>query len=449
MSLETPVVYQGNHTIRKLQRSLHVKAKSEPNYRFYSLWDKVCRWDVLKAAYAKCRRNGGAAGVDGETFEDIEKQGLKEWLGKLEERLRTKEYRPQPLLRVWIEKANKKEARPLGVPTIRDRVAQAAVCLVIEPIFEADLAWNQYGFRPGRDAKRALRRVYHLIAKDGRTEVIDADLSNYFDTIPHGPLMKSVSRRISDGQVLSVIKRWLQVPVVERKGKTDIRTTGAKDKNRGTPQGGVISPLLANIYFRRFILAWHKLGYLRKWKAYIVNYADDFVICADPGNGEHIMRAMRRIIEKMGLTINESKTKIVKLPEGQFDFLGYTHGRFYGKDGRSFIYAKPSKKSVRKLMEKIREETISKWYPTPAQERVVKINRIVRGWVNYFNEGFAFSTYAAIQKHMEKRLRRWLVKKHGLRTHSMYYRFPNEYIYDELGLYKLPTNLTELARTRA
>ena len=243
MSLPTPET-----TVQKLQSALQAKAKSEPGYRFYSLWDKVCRRDVMIKAYERCRRNGGAPGTDRVSFDQIERTGVAGWLDSLRQELVSKVYCCQPLQRVWIPKANGGQ-RPLGIPTIRDRVVQMAMLIVLASIFETDLCDEQYGFRTGVDAKMAIRRAYFHVTERTLNEVVDADLSDYFNTIPHGPLMRCISRRISDGQVLSVMKQWLRAPVVERTddGK-ERRTTEAADKSRGTPQGGVISPLLANLY---------------------------------------------------------------------------------------------------------------------------------------------------------------------------------------------------------
>ena len=228
-------------TVQKLRKSLHEKAKAEPGCRFYSLWDKVCRDDVIEHAYALCRSNGGASGADGITFEAIEEQGRDPWLGNLQEELRGKVYAPQPLLRVWIPKENGGE-RPLGIPTIRDRVVQTAVRLVVEPIFEADLLPEQYAYREGLDAKMAIRRVFFHLTDHGRTEVVDGDLRDYFNTIPHGAMMKCVARRVVDKTVLSVIKGWMQAPVIERTRHGEHRTEEAKGTRRGTPQGGVMAP---------------------------------------------------------------------------------------------------------------------------------------------------------------------------------------------------------------
>jgi RNA-directed DNA polymerase len=236
MSLPTPA-----ETVEKLQTSLQTKAKAEPGFRFYALWDKVFRNDVLSEALARCRANAGAAGVDGETFEQIEAHGREHWLGKLREELISGQYAPKPLLRVWIPKSSGGQ-RPLGIPCIRDRVVQMAAVLVIGPIFEADLLLEQYGFRPGLGAKMALRRVYWHVTQHGRREVVDADLRDYFTSIPHAPLMRSLSRRIADGRLLHTIKGWLTAPVVEVIGGRPVQTTEARRTKRGTPQGGVITP---------------------------------------------------------------------------------------------------------------------------------------------------------------------------------------------------------------
>jgi len=271
MCLATPT-----KTVQKLQTSLQTKAKAEPAFRFYALWDKVCRSDVIEEAYRHCRANGGAPGIDGLSFDKIEAQGRKQWLEGIMQELRGGFYRPQPLLRVWIPKSNGGQ-RPLGIPPIRDRVVQMAVVLVIGPIFEADMLTNQYGFRPELDAKMAVRQVLWHVRQHGRREVVDADLRDYFTTIPHGSLMRCLIRRIADGRLLRIIKGWLTVPVVERVGRRVIRTATARRTKRGTPQGSVISPMLANLYFRRFLLAWRNHGHQDQLDAHVVNYADDCV----------------------------------------------------------------------------------------------------------------------------------------------------------------------------
>jgi len=429
MSLSTPAV-----TVRTLQRSLHEKAKAEPSFRFYSLWDKLCREDVLHEAWRRCRKNGGAAGIDGVRFADINALGVGLWLGTLQQELRTKQYRPQPLLRVWIPKASGGK-RPLGIPTIRDRVVQAAATLVLGPIFEADLPNEQYGFRPDLSAKMALRRVYFHLTEHQRTEVVDADLSDYFGTIPHGALMKCVARRVADGCVLGLVKQWLVASVVERDGKSERRTAEARRRSRGTPQGGVISPLLANLYFRRFILAWRKSPEAAKTHGAIVNYADDFVICCRAGNGPAAMAKMREFTTRLGLTVNEKKTRLVRLPEQRFDFLGYTVGRFHGKDGKPFWGTAPSKKAVQRVCRRIHEETSIRWYTATVDKRVQEINTILRGWCGYFNQGPVARAYGIVQRYTERRLRRWLMKKHKRRG-TGYRQYPDKHIYGVLGLYK-------------
>jgi len=435
-------------TVGKLQSSLQAKAKSEPSYRFYSLWDKICREDVLREALRRSRANAGAPGVDGIDFEAIEAGGTDQWLGTLQEELRSKRYAPQPLLRVWIPKRNGGQ-RPLSIPTVKDRVVQTAVVMVLGPIFEADMAPQQYGFRPGMDAKMAVRRAYFHITQYGRREVVDADLSDYFTTIPHGPLMRCVSRRIADGEILSVLKRWLTVPVWERTARGAVlRTTQARDQKRGTPQGGTASPLLANLYFRRFLRAWYEHGHSGRLDAHVVNYADDLVICCQPGNGKAALAVMRRLMERLGLTVNDQKTRIACLPEEGFDFLGYTVGRFYGKDGRAFIGTEPSRKSIRRVVEKIHDETASRWNMDSAEKRVDGLNALLRGWSGYFNQGRVIRAYRVVRQYTERRLRRWLLRRQGKRG-TGYRQYPDEYLYQTLGLYRLPDSRAAVAKAKA
>lgn len=443
MSLSTSRI-----SVEKLQSSLQAKAKSAPGYRFYSLWDKICREDVLREALRRSRANAGAPGVDGVDFAAIEAGGTDQWLGTLQEELRRKQYAPQPLLRVWIPKRNGGQ-RPLSIPTVKDRVVQTAVVLVLGPIFEADLAPQQYGFRPGMDAKMAVRRAYFHITQHDRREVVDADLSDYFTTIPHGPLMRCVSRRIADGEILSVLKRWLTVPVWERTARGAVLcSTQARDRNRGTPQGGTASPLLANLYFRRFLRAWYEHGHSRRLNAHVVNYADDLVICCRAGNGATALAIMRRLMERLGLTVNDQKTRIACLPEEGFEFLGYTVGRFYGKDGRAFIGTEPSRKSVRRIVEKIHDETASRWNMDSAEKRVEELNALLRGWSGYFNQGRVIRSYRVIRKYTERRLRRWLLRRQGKRG-TGYRQYPDEYLYQTLGLYRLPDSRAAVTNAKA
>jgi group II intron reverse transcriptase/maturase len=361
----------------------------------------------------------------------------------LREELVSGEYAPKPLLRVWIPKSNGGQ-RPLGIPTIRDRVVQMAAVLILSPIFEADLLPQQYGFRPGVDAKMALRRVYWHVTQHGRREVVDADLRDYFTSIPHAPLMRSLARRIADGRLLHTIKRWLTAPVVERIDGRPVQTAEARRNKRGTPQGGVISPLLANCYFRRFLLAWHHHGHQEQLDAYVVNYADDFVICCRPGNAETAMAQMRRLMTRLGLEVNVAKTRIARLPEESFNFLGYTVGGFYGKDGSRSIGTRPSRKAVKSLLNRIHERTSAQWYADAPLSTVTRINSLLRGWCGYFNQGPVVKTYDIIRRYTERRVRRWLTRRTGQRG-AGFAQIPNKYLYETLGLYAVPNRRADLS----
>ena len=319
--------------VRKLQEALHAKAKRAPDYRFYALYGKVYRRDVLKFAYVRCRSNGGVAGVDRQAFEDIEAYGLDRWLDEVAGELKERTYRPLPVRRVYIPKPDGKQ-RPLGIPCIKDRVVQMAVVLILEPIFEADPEPEQFAYRAGRSALDAVRQVHGLL-NARHTEVIDAGLSGYFDSIPHAELMKSVSRRLSDRHLLALIATWLESPVeeIDERGRHH-RTTRARDERRGTPQGAPLSPLLSNLHMRRFVPGWKVLGHERRLDAHIVNYADDFVICCR-GTASEAMTAMRAMMSGLKLTVNETKTRRCEVPEEASDFLGYTIGLCRSQAGKS------------------------------------------------------------------------------------------------------------------
>jgi group II intron reverse transcriptase/maturase len=323
-----------------------------------------------------------------------------------------------------------------------------AALLVVGPIFEADLLPQQYGFRPGLDAKMALRRVYRHVTQHGRREVVDADLRDYFTSIPHSPLMRCLSRRIADGRLLHVIKSWLTAPVVEIINGRAVQTTEARRTKRGVPQGGVISPLAANLYFRRFLLAWHGHGHRDQLDAHVVNYADDFVICCRPGNGPAALATMRQLMTRLGLTVNEAKTRLTRLPTESFDFLGYTVGRFYGKGGVPYIGTHPSRKAVRRLLQRIHEATTSRWHSTSPAERVAVINRLLRGWTAYFNQGPVLRTYGLVRRYVERRVRRWLMRRSGRRG-TGYRRYPDEHLYGVLGLFPLPLHRGDLPSAKA
>ena len=315
-------------SVQKLQKALHAKAKAAPGFRFYALYDKIYREDILAYAYAQCRSNKGAPGVDGQDFADIEAYGRERWLGELALALREETYRPEPIRRVFIPKANGK-LRPLGISTLRDRVCMTAAMRVLEPIFEADLPPEQYAYRPGRNAQQAVVEVEEVLFRS-HPDVVDADLSDYFGSIPHAELLKSVARRVVDRRVLYLIKQWLECSVEETDGRgRKRRTTVAKDSRCGIPQGSPISPLLANLYMRRFVLAWEKRGLGQRLGSQIVNYADDLVILCKRGKADEALLRMREIMGQLQLTVNEEKTRICKVPAERFDFLGFTFGRMY------------------------------------------------------------------------------------------------------------------------
>src|SRR5437899_6778015 len=407
MSLTTPF------SVQKLQTALHAKAKESPNFRFHALYDKVYRKDVLAYAYERCQANGGAAGVDNQIFENIEPYGRERWLDELTQELKSRTYQPQPVRRVYIPKPDGKQ-RPLGIPTIRDRVVQMAAVLVLEPIFEADLQPEQYAYRADRSALDAVQHV-HKVINTGHGQIVDADLSSYCDSVPHAELMRSVARRVVDGAMLHLIKMWLEAPVEETDEKGNKhRSTRNRDEGQGTPQGAPISPLLSNLYMRRFVLGWKKLGHEKRLAAYIVNYADDLVICCR-GQAEEALARMRDIMTKLKLTVNETKTRVCKLPEEKFDFLGYTFGRCYSpKTGRSYTGTVPSKKRVIGVGAAISEMTGREQIQLDPKQVTAKLNRTMIGWANYFCLGPVSKAYRAVESHSRKRLRQWLCAKHQI-----------------------------------
>jgi len=427
MSLQTP------EKIRTLQKKLYLKAKEEPGYRFYLLYDKIYREDVLAHAYERVKANKGAPGVDGQSVEMIESEGLEEWLNGLRNDLRGKTYQPQPVRRVMIPKPGGGE-RPLGIPTIRDRVVQTATKLVIEPIFEADLEPNAYGYRPRRSAKDAIQRVHQLLCK-GYTDVVDADLSKYFDTIPHGELMRSVARRIVDRDVLHLVRMWLKVPVEERDDKGNRRMTGGRKNACGTPQGGVISPLLANVYMNRFLKYWRITGQDKNLRAEVISYADDFVILSR-GFAAKALDWTRQVMKRLGLTLNEAKTVIKEARRERFDFLGYTFGpHHYRKDGHWYLGASPSKKSVGRFRQKVgdllKPGNMGTWTEVRDQ-----LNSMLRGWSGYFGYGTRLMAYRAIDNYVYERARYFLRRRHKVQSRGTV-RFSDNVVFEKLGVLRL------------
>jgi RNA-directed DNA polymerase len=399
MSLETP------DKIRSLQRKLYCKAKAEPAFRFYILYDKICREDILAHAYALSRANAGAPGVDGMTFEEIEANGVEAWLAGLREDLVSKTYRPDPVRRAAIPKPGGGR-RPLGIPTIRDRVAQTAAKIVLEPIFKD----NAYGYRPRRSAVDAVKETHRLIRR-GYTEVVDADLSKYFDSIPHSDLLKSVARRIVDRHVLHLIKLWLKAPVEERDGDGTRLMSGGKTSKRGTPQGGVASPLLANIYMNRFLKHWRVTRRGEAFRARVVSYADDFVILSR-GSAQEALAWTRAAMTKLGLTLNEAKTSVRDARSERFDFLGYTFGPHRDwKDGHRYPGASPSKKSVLRIKAKI-GDLLRPGEKGPWPEVRARLNRLLTGWSAYFGYGSRLPAYRAVDHHVHDRVRHLLARRH-------------------------------------
>ena len=428
MSLQTP------DKIRTLQRKLYLKAKAEPEFRFYLLYDKIYRDDILRHAYDLMRANSGAPGVDGVTFAMIEADGLEEWLSGIRKELIEKTYRPAPVRRVMIPKPGGNGERPLGIPTIRDRTVQAAAKLVLEPIFEADLDPSAYGYRPKRGGLDAIKEVHALLCR-GYTDVVDADLSKYFDTIPHRELIQSVARRVVDRNVLRLIKMWLKTPVEERDEEGKRRMSGGRRSTCDTPQGGVVSPMLANVYMNRFLKYWRRSERNNAYQAHVVSYADDFVILSR-GHAEEALAWTRQVMTRLGLALNEAKTSIRDARQGRFDFLGYAFGPHrYRKDGHWYLGASPSTKSVQRLKQRVGEILVPGNH-APWGEVRDQLNSLLRGWCAYFGYGTRMTAYRAVDNHVYHNVRRFLVRRHKVQSQGTR-RFSDGVVFGECGVLRV------------
>lgn len=425
MSLRTP------EAIRELQRKLYCKAKAEPQFRFYQLYDKIWRSDILAHAWALSRANRGAPGVDGVTFEQIEAQGVEGWLSGLQEEVKSKRYRPEAVRRVMMDKAGG-GTRPLGLPTIKDRVVQTAAKLVLEPIFEADMEDCAYGYRPKRSAIDAVKAVHGALI-EGYTQVVDADLSKFFDKIPHDDLMRSIALRIVDRAVLSLLKSWLQAPV-QSDGPQGPMRSGGKTSKVGTPQGGVVSPMLANRYMNRYLRHWKQSGGEQKFAARLVNYADDFVILSR-GKAVEALEWTKQVMKKLKLEVNETKTCVRNARQEQFDFLGYSFGLHYTQRvGKPYLGASASSKSVKRLKAKISETLRPQ--SGPWAQVSDKLNRVLKGWEGYFHYGSKRKSYRAVNAHVRTTVRNFLQRRHKVSSRGTR-QFKHTTIFNDLGVHEM------------
>ncbi len=412
--------------IQEFQRKLYEKAKAESKYRFYSLYDKTYRMDILEEAYRRVKANGGTSGVDGEAIDDVERQGKAEYLTVLQKELKEEQYTPKPVKRVYIPKANGKK-RPLGIPTVRDRIVQTAFLVILEPIFEADFTESSYGFRPKKSAHGAVREIYKYL-NWGCEEIYDVDLEKYFDTVEHWKLMKLLAQRVSDGKILHVIKQWLNCGYVEEDEH--------RQSKRGTPQGGVISPLLANIYLNPIDRAFErsKLGTIKEGSIHIVRYADDMIILAQQ-KLEKGIDLLEHYTERLGLSLNKEKTRRLKFKEEKkVEFLGFQFHRVTSwKNGKRLILVTPSPRSQKRCKEKIRK-LINHSIPLKVKDQIENLNRFLKGWTGYYRLGHSSQALREIRNYTNKRVRR-LIQRHKGRSGYGWYKMSSDDVYGRLGLY--------------
>jgi len=406
--------------VQELQGKLYLKAKSQSDFRFYALYDKVYRKDFLISAWGKVKANHGAPGIDGETIEDIEEKGVGVFLKGIQEELRTRKYRPSPARRVYIPKSDGR-LRPLSIPTIKDRVVQMALKLVIEPIFEADFEDNSYGYRPRRSAQQAALEIRKFL-NYGLTRVIDADIEDCFGSIPHRQLLDMVAARIVDGKVLWIIKLFLKAGVMEE-GRRKIDETG-------TPQGGVVSPLLANIYLDQIDKDWKPLNKF----AHLLRYADDVLILTRYGT-EKVFSQFQQLTTNLELKLNPKKTRIVEAKKESFDFLGYSFRKTLNpKKTKVATYFWPSQKAERSIREKIRKIT-NPCRPIKVEEVIEQLNPVIRGWVNYFKIANSSKKFGKIRLYAAKKVRKFMRRQRNKSGYG-YKKYPDSYLYNKLGLHR-------------
>ena len=405
--------------VQELRRKLYLKAKSEPNFRFYALYDRVYRKDVLKRAWGKVKANHGSSGIDNRSIEDIEEEGVDDFINRIHQELRTKEYRPLPAKRVYIPKPDGGK-RALSIPTVKDRVVQMALKLIIEPIFEADFEDNSYGYRPKRNAQQAAMEVRKYL-NYGLTKVVDVDLESCFGSIPHRELLEMIAVRIVDGKVLRLIKLFLKAGAMEQ--------NQMKKDEKGTPQGGVISPLLANIYLDQIDKGWKPLSKYAK----LIRYADDLIIITKYNAGKSF-RQLQQLTDKIKLKFNPEKTKIVDAEKESFDFLGYSFKRALNpQKTKRTTYYWPSQKAEKAIKEKIRKVTNPK-RPIKVEEIVRQLNPVIRGWVNYFRIANSSKKFGKIRLYTAKKVRKFMRRRRNKAGYG-YKEYPDEYLYRKLGLY--------------